>query len=730
MVSSSKVKKDCNNRNGDVMGTIETDGSGDLDPNHMGQGDTLDRVVTKPPKGDGKSSDDIGVEVNRKKMKIALVGQPGRTVLRASRKRKLPARPPTKKSDSKSSSTSSNSETGPHSSDVTKEEKRLPPKPMLCKSLSADNFSNQLLPESLSPGNFSFQNSPSPSGSSVFVFPSPTGSQNSSENDLSAQTGTDEKKEINAAIETKGLVMRSTSDVSNNTADALRKRRHRKQRPYKSDPFTGSGKLPIARQTNDKRIETDFSRGVKHRLSNMSDVSTDSGVIGQESIPDAPPSPSSSVLSQGSLFNSLHSTGQDSAVEVSEGHNHTDVEDKGYVDHDVTADKALYERRETILEIRDTEISYGRDLRILREEFYKPMKNNGLLSSEQLEAIFLNLDELLHVNTQFTDRLEAAVDLAVERGDENLTSVVLGDLFLKSTKLILTFEHYCVNQSQATILLEQLEREKELLRIFLKVCQDEHAILRRMHLKSFLMVPVQRIMKYPLLLERLFKATPTDHQDREALLNAKNKIESILEHINSRTKSAAQVKLSKRKSNDRKSITVTEKIEVTRIAMDVLGWHKQEVCDILTGQVLVSQTQSDQSWAVKRLRNVKYSQVHAVLLTLGQGELQRNDEADLLFPQKSEVIQAAVVLIKEKNGKFQKLREPFLLNRCIVNVDNEEGEMFELMELNKESYLFKCEDPHWYRLWLQNIRQQTLNLGTWRKRRNALPNIMIKHLIT
>ena len=39
-----------------------------------------------------------------------------------------------------------------------------------------------------------------------------------------------------------------------------------------------------------------------------------------------------------------------------------------------------------------------------------------------------------------------------------------------------------------------------------------------------------------------------------------------------------------------------------------------------------------------------------------QGELQRNDEDDLLFPQQSNVIQAAVVLIKEKSGKFQKLR--------------------------------------------------------------------------
>lgn len=119
------------------------------------------------------------------------------------------------------------------------------------------------------------------------------------------------------------------------------------------------------------------------------------------------------------------------------------------------------------------------------------------------------------------------------------------------------------------------------------------------------------------------------------------------------------------------------------------------------------------------------------------------------------------------------LQDPFLLNRCIINVDREMEDIFEVMELNKESCLFKVkkylafnfsiylrtppppttpvsnwnftyttliiiinenfffqsEDSNLFKLWLQNVKQQTLDLGTWRKRRNALPNIMIKHLV-
>ena len=71
----------------------------------------------------------------------------------------------------------------------------------------------------------------------------------------------------------------------------------------------------------------------------------------------------------------------------------------------------------------------------------------------------------------------------------------IGQLFSDTSNMLLAFETYCIDQSEATILLEQLERERELLKIFLQVSQAENSTLRRMHLKAFLVVPVQRIMK-------------------------------------------------------------------------------------------------------------------------------------------------------------------------------------------------------------------------------------------
>ncbi|KAG7251783.1 hypothetical protein CRUP_027293, partial [Coryphaenoides rupestris] len=52
--------------------------------------------------------------------------------------------------------------------------------------------------------------------------------------------------------------------------------------------------------------------------------------------------------------------------------------------------KLRTERKEAILEFLSTEMSYGEDLRIIREEFYCPMQSAGLLTAEQLAVVFAN----------------------------------------------------------------------------------------------------------------------------------------------------------------------------------------------------------------------------------------------------------------------------------------------------------------------------------------------------
>lgn len=150
--------------------------------------------------------------------------------------------------------------------------------------------------------------------------------------------------------------------------------------------------------------------------------------------------------------------------------------------------KKRAERKEIVTEIIETEEKYSRDLQIILEEFYQPMLVAGLLTQEQLSAIFLNAEELLENSQSLADKMRDAFDIAIDQGDDDLLTVNIGRLLLDAAPMLHAFESYCIRQAAASLLLANMEKEKELLRIFLRVSQMENTVLRRMNLNSFLMV--------------------------------------------------------------------------------------------------------------------------------------------------------------------------------------------------------------------------------------------------
>lgn len=99
----------------------------------------------------------------------------------------------------------------------------------------------------------------------------------------------------------------------------------------------------------------------------------------------------------------------------------TEDDTSGFLFFPVTCglcDKKRSERKEIISEFVDTELKYGRDLRVIKEEFYRPMEVAGLMTKEQLKSVFINLDELMLVNSRFSEKLEDALEIACEQGDE------------------------------------------------------------------------------------------------------------------------------------------------------------------------------------------------------------------------------------------------------------------------------------------------------------------------
>ena len=72
----------------------------------------------------------------------------------------------------------------------------------------------------------------------------------------------------------------------------------------------------------------------------------------------------------------------------------------------------------------------------------------------------------------------------------------------------------------------------------------------------------------------------------------------------------------KRKLSER-HCSMTEKIEVLRVALESLGWSRKDVCDVITSRLQVA-VPVDHTWAAKKCKNLKFTSVLGVLLTHGE----------------------------------------------------------------------------------------------------------------
>ena len=73
----------------------------------------------------------------------------------------------------------------------------------------------------------------------------------------------------------------------------------------------------------------------------------------------------------------------------------------------------------------------------------------GLLSSDQLAGIFLNVEELIRASACFAESLGAAVEAAAANGDAELSTVAVGAVFADAMFMLRAYESYCTRQVRA-----------------------------------------------------------------------------------------------------------------------------------------------------------------------------------------------------------------------------------------------------------------------------------------
>ncbi|EPZ36417.1 hypothetical protein ROZALSC1DRAFT_26696 [Rozella allomycis CSF55] len=145
------------------------------------------------------------------------------------------------------------------------------------------------------------------------------------------------------------------------------------------------------------------------------------------------------------------------------------------------------------------------------------IKDENLLDKSQISQIFLNLDGIYQHHKLFLERLESATS-------ENNTSLIAqcfvdnADLFEK------LYETFCSGHSDAAQMLEDLKTETKLSQRF----ND----LWNVSLGSQLIKPVQRILKYHLLLKELLKNTENNDPGKAQIENALEVMRKVALNIN------------------------------------------------------------------------------------------------------------------------------------------------------------------------------------------------------
>ncbi|CAD5120071.1 DgyrCDS8652 [Dimorphilus gyrociliatus] len=543
-------------------------------------------------------------------------------------------------------------------------------------------------------------------------------------------------------------VSRSTSDVSEMKALEERNKniREKKNKSNKSDPFSEllySDTVSKKPDLNSVEDSEDGDSPVKKGLNYLQETGDGKLCIANEQIPTAPPRrrrPSTSFFStiksfRNSFKKRRHSSGQyfpnknsfetvndaananlqeNSICERNRSHSLIslnssddmckDCGNSASNDNCDSCTRRIMERKEAILEILNTEKSFGEILTILNCEFKVPLKKSRLLTDEQINLIFNNLNQIIDINEKLTKKIEFAVTQGLDEGDENLKDVCIGSIFSKNSALFLAYDAYCNGASQSAILLEQLQNQKVLLKVFLAALQDENESTRRMYLKDYLIQPVQRIMKYPLLLKRVEKRTPSDHPDKLHLQEAYRKIDRILKHINSSSKGSISLRRKSKQSEAlRKMLTEIQDMGESKrfeVVLDSLNTTAQQ-CHLVYSTALSQAFIHESDW-IDKVANIKFIKIFGYLI-------QRNDGKCFL------------VLVNEEIGRdgiHTLIRSPIDMERLVVTEINNYVEIQDVTE--NETIAFKALQKEDTENWLRFLREKSLNVGKWRGRRGAI----------
>ncbi|KAB5584205.1 hypothetical protein PHYPO_G00104690 [Pangasianodon hypophthalmus] len=177
--------------------------------------------------------------------------------------------------------------------------------------------------------------------------------------------------------------------------------------------------------------------------------------------------------------------------------------------------------QEAMFELIVSEASYQKSLRVAVGLFQSSAQLKQTLTPVQNHVLFSNLKEVCRVSEGFLQDLET-------RLGQNVVMCKVGDIVLNhKSKFRRVYVPYVTNMMyQETLIANLLEENRKFVLALKKLEKDP--LCQRQTLKSFLILPFQRITRLRLILENILKRTDEHSTD---IPNLKSAIEAVREVV-------------------------------------------------------------------------------------------------------------------------------------------------------------------------------------------------------
>ncbi|XP_066280560.1 rho guanine nucleotide exchange factor 11-like isoform X6 [Branchiostoma lanceolatum] len=265
-----------------------------------------------------------------------------------------------------------------------------------------------------------------------------------------------------------------------------------------------------------------------------SDVDVDAVKVATETTTSG--STSTSSLSSSNSSEAVHrppsptdvSRDSDFDVDLEQGANWQETVDRSTLK---SLSKKEIKRQEVINELFHTEKAHVRNLKVLDLIFHRRMLQDNILPGDVVKQVFPNMQEIIDMHSTLNQAMKAK-----KKADGHIVGQI-GDLLLDrfDNESGEHFRHsaavFCANQKAAVEMIRVRQKKDSKLQQFMAEAES-NPLCRRLSLKDHLPQVMQRLTKYPLLLEKIANYTIGNPTEQKKINQAIECCKRSLEYVN------------------------------------------------------------------------------------------------------------------------------------------------------------------------------------------------------